>query len=193
MPGKNGFDLTEISGNLLLTVVGSEFYAINVQHLHTPTASTERSHPEILTGKWKFRSIWFIWEEIEKTLEIAIINENVTELFIIIFSGESCFAKTGLTCERHTGTAWLNGKWLVGTLSKTHQYRCSQSSYICFFEKHFFHILCYGANAHSWEMDKSTLQIFTCQNGNNDSLINPSLTEQLTYLKKKKKKKKVNT
>lgn len=41
MPRKIGFDLIEISESLLLTILGSAFYAVNVQHLHTSTVSFE--------------------------------------------------------------------------------------------------------------------------------------------------------
>lgn len=43
----NGFDLTEISGSSLLTLMGGEFYAVNIQHLPVPTISLEKCCLEV--------------------------------------------------------------------------------------------------------------------------------------------------
>lgn len=181
----NRFDLTEVSVSLLWTLVWVEFYAICVQLLpysKPPWKNVALGYKEAC----ETRRNWFIWEATENDSKMAIMNRNATLPLMIIFLRECFFQKACLTCEKHMGTVWLKGKLLVGILIQTHQYRCSQNCYICFFEKHFFHILCYSANVHSWEMDKSTLQIFTCQSGNNDSLINPSLTKQQNTWRKEK-------
>lgn len=127
----NGFDLTGVSGSLLLTLVGGEFYAISVQHLPISTISLEKCCLEIGSSMWNFRRNWFIWKETEKELEITIINGRATWPLMIIFCREFCFHKAGLTCGKHRGTVWFNGIWLVGIP----QYKSSQSCYICFFEK----------------------------------------------------------
>lgn len=46
----NRFDLTEVSGSLLLTLVGGEFYAICVQLLPILEISLEKCSPEIQSG-----------------------------------------------------------------------------------------------------------------------------------------------